>query len=350
MTTIASALARLDDAEPAAKVAGGVRHHRPGPGHRRRCCAPTSTGSTRRSSGSPATVDTIVDARRSRMGVVDQEGPEAAQRRLRGRPRHQRHRGRRATTRPTGRLDGADDLAGRPGRATSHQILTGRRDDRSLTLLSHPQPVPGRLAPRAVPDPRPTRCASSSASSPRSGSASKRWVARGGTPGRGRRHRPLGGPVRARRRPALPRDHRPRPLLRRGQEPDRARSTIWQRRPRHLGRDRARRRSAPGHRLPAARGSCSPPLADALAPGIAARPGDRPVRQLLQPGALRPAHRPAVGPGDRPGAPARAATAQYATFHPTFLYEALWNLGASPCCSGPTGGSGSATAGCSRST
>ena len=53
------------------------------------------------------------------------------------------------------------------------------------------------------------------------------------------------------------------------------------------------------------------------------RPGDRPLGQLVQPGALRQADRPAVGAGDRPGAPAvaRPAYQQYATFHPTFLYE-----------------------------
>ena len=35
------------------------------------------------------------------------------------------------------------------------------------------------------------------------------------------------------------------------------------------------------------------------------RPGDRTVGQLVQPGAVRPAHRPAVGAGDRRRAPAR---------------------------------------------
>ena len=57
---------------------------------------------------------------------------------------------------------------------------------------------------------------------------------------RGRRPRGLGGAVRPRRRPALPRDHRPRPLLRRGQAPDRGALRLA-RRPRHLGGDRARR-------------------------------------------------------------------------------------------------------------
>ena len=42
--------------------------------------------------------------------------------------------------------------------------------------------------------------------------------------------------------------------------------------------------------------------------GTAARAGDRPDRQLVQPGALRQADRPAVGAEDRPGAPARRGT------------------------------------------
>ena len=54
-------------------------------------------------------------------------------------------------------------------------------------------------------------------------------------------------------------------------------------------------------------------------------PGDRPGRQLLQPGALRRANDPPWGleidPAHRP-----AGYAQYATFHPTFLYELIWNL------------------------
>ena len=96
-------------------------------------------------------------------------------------------------------------------------------------------------------------------------------------------------------------------------------------RARHLGRDRAgrrrRRSSARG-----SRGSGCLPVLDAMAPGRPGRPGDRPLGQLVQPGALRQADRPAVGPGDRPGAPARRATSTDATFHPTFLYEFLWSL------------------------
>ena len=45
-------------------------------------------------------------------------------------------------------------------------------------------------------------------------------------------------------------------------------------------------------------------LADCLAPGPARRAGDRPDRQLVEPGALRQADRPSVGPRDRRGPPA----------------------------------------------
>ena len=39
------------------------------------------------------------------------------------------------------------------------------------------------------------------------------------------------------------------------------------------------------------------------------------------------ADRPAVGAGDRPRAPAATATPDSATYHPTFLYELLWDVG-----------------------
>ena len=67
---------------------------------------------------------------------------------------------------------------------------------------------------------------------------------------------------------------------------------------------------------------------DAVAPGPAARAGDRPDRQLVEPGALRqaddlpwglkidPAHQASL-PGQYVGAQA---------YHPTFLYELIWDL------------------------
>ena len=89
-------------------------------------------------------------------------------------------------------------------------------------------------------------------------------------------------------------------LLRRRRAPG-ARPVHLEGRPRHLGRHRVRRGGrldrlpAPGH--PAAG------LRRRAGAGDRARPGDRPARQLLQPGAVRQGHRPAVGAGDRSGAP-----------------------------------------------
>ena len=61
--------------------------------------------------------------------------------------------------------------------------------------------------------------------------------------------------------------------------------------------------------------------------GAAAGPGDRAVGQLVQPGAVRPADRPAVGAARSIRRTGPTATRQFETFHPTFLYESLWNLG-----------------------
>ena len=68
------------------------------------------------------------------------------------------------------------------------------------------------------------------------------------------------------------------------------------------------------------------PFMDAAAPGPAARAGHRPDRQLVEPGALRQADDAAVGPEDRRRAPARCSTSTRTTFHPTFLYELIWDV------------------------
>ena len=122
------------------------------------------------------------------------------------------------------------------------------------------------------------------------------------------------------------------------------------RRPRHLGRDRARRGrrvrsgcAAHGRRFAAVRGRgrAGPPH----------RPGDRPARQLLQPGALRRADHPAVGPRDRRRRslpvglrrPGRSSTRRSSTScSGTSRPPRSW--------SGSTGASGSGTAACSGST
>ena len=198
------------------------------------------------------------------------------------------------------------------------------RDPDLLAVLSHPEPrrrasgTSGRSRSAA------TRSRSSSASSPRSGSASG-----AGSPaaaGRARSGpRGLGGAVRPGRRPALPRGHRPRALLRRGRRPDRG-ALHLARRPGGLGRDRVRRRRG-DHRRPAARDQDA---ADGRRAG--ARPcwsrrrsgrwGNWFNQELFGkptdlPWALEidPEHRPPGYEGE-------------ATFHPTFLYECVWNLAA----------------------
>ena len=62
-------------------------------------------------------------------------------------------------------------------------------------------------------------------------------------------------------------------------------------------------------------------------PRAPARAGDRPLRQLVQPGAVRPADGRAVGSRDRQRRtpPSRPASPEGTLFHPTFLYEVLWN-------------------------
>ena len=178
----------------------------------------------------------------------------------------------------------------------------------------------------------PTRCASSPASSSRVWLTDRRGAPRR-RPGRHGRHRRLGGAVRHRRRPALPRDHRPRAVLRRRRQPARrasrsgtaasasgapsrsARSGAW------IG---CRRRGIP---LPA--------FADAIAPGIVSRrpsagwatgsttsstaaPTDAAVgAEDLRVGRRRTGA--ARQPDGSPGAPP-------VDFHPTFLYELLWDL------------------------
>ena len=94
-------------------------------------------------------------------------------------------------------------------------------------------------------------------------------------------------------------------------------------RPRRLGRDparlpRRRHRRAP-LRLPRAR------LHGRRRAGPPARPGHRPLGQLVEPGAVRQADLAAVGPEDRPAAPA-AGYAVGTHFHPTFLYEFVYDL------------------------
>ena len=89
------------------------------------------------------------------------------------------------------------------------------------------------------------------------------------------------------------------------------------RRARHLGRDPVRR---PRRRVVVHRSGNSVPLMmDAVAPGLLLAQGDRPLGQLLEPGAVRQADQPAVGAADRSGAPERDPRAYHrrATFRST---------------------------------
>ena len=154
----------------------------------------------------------------------------------------------------------------------------------------------------------------------------RRWVARGGRLGEIQDLAIWAVPFGLVGAPALPRGHRPRPLLRRGQHPIEA-LYVWQRRPRHLGRGRAGRL---GVYIGARRkGIRLLPDARRAGPRRARRPGDRPLGQLVQPGALRQA-RPTCRGAWRSTRRTTRATQTFPPghpFHPTYLYEFLWNLG-----------------------
>ena len=99
---------------------------------------------------------------------------------------------------------------------------------------------------------------------------------------------------------ALPRHHE----LERGLEPEvEGRLRGLGGRPRRLGRDPARLPRRRVHRPP--RGRLRVQVHGRGRAGPPARAGDRPHRQLVEPGALRQADRPAVGPEDRLRAPRR---------------------------------------------
>jgi hypothetical protein len=113
----------------------------------------------------------------------------------------------------------------------------------------------------------------------------------------------LGGRVRDRRRPHLPRHHE----LERGsgQVVGTLRGLAgWARR---LGRDPVRLHRGRDRHPPI--GAERSALRRRRRPRPAGRAGDRPPRQLVQPGAVRQAHEPPLGAEDRPGAPAAAVRA-----------------------------------------
>ena len=134
-----------------------------------------------------------------------------------------------------------------------------------MTLLSIPSPAQGVWHLGPLPDPR-----LRAVHHPRHRRRDLDRRAALGRPrrpaGRGQRPGDLGGAVRPRRRPALPRDHRPRPLLRRGPAPDRRRSTSGA----AASASGARSRSARSASWIGARrkGIRLLPVLDALAPGV----------------------------------------------------------------------------------
>ena len=168
--------------------------------------------------------------------------------------------------------------------------VRGARGERprvtALLPLGDPEPVAGRLAPRARSRCAPTRSRSSPASSSALWLTARRWVERGGDPDDGAGHRLLGRAVRHRRRPDLPRDHlaATRTSARAATRCSALRDLGG--RPRHLGRGRPRR-GRRLDRLPPRRASGSPPFADALAPGLLVAQAIGRLGQLVQPGAVR---------------------------------------------------------------
>ena len=240
---------------------------------------------------------------------------------------------------PTSRCCSTKDDAPHADRAVRHRIAPRDPD-------VHPEPRRRRVEPRARPDPR-----LRAEHHPRHRA---RDLDRRAALGRPRRHRrggqrpgDLGRAVRPGRRPALPRDDRLAALLRGGPEPDH-RAVRLARRPRGLGGDRPRRlrvvarRADQGHQAAAA--------ARRDGSRRAGGAGDRALGQLVQPGALRPAHRPAVGAGDRrrPPAVASTSTRRRSTRRSSTSSCGTWRP--SPSSSGSTAASASATAGWPRST
>ena len=154
-------------------------------------------------------------------------------------------------------------------------------DDKTSIQRWPPSPAPRRASGTSGPSRSArTRCASSSGSSSRSGSE-RRWQPAAHNPARWGCRR-LGGAVRAGRRPAVPRDHRPGAVLRGRREADQ-RALHLGAAARDLGRDGARRRRRLD-RLPPPRDPAAA-LRRRAGAGHRARPGDRPLGQLVQPGA-----------------------------------------------------------------
>ncbi len=129
--------------------------------------------------------------------------------------------------------------------------------------------------------------------------AERRYARSGHDPSVDRRHGRRGRPRRSGRSARLPPLHG----LRLGQRRPTGSAEDLGGRAQHLGRRGRGHRRRRGDRPPAP--DRRAPSDGRHGPGGRRRAGDRSVGQLVQPGALRQADGSALGPGDRPGAPAR---------------------------------------------
>ena len=299
MGNLASAMTRLDDARPR-PGRRGVRDHRPRARH------PRGAAPLPRPHRQELHRRHRPDRRDRRGREVDRgrHGREAAHRRLRGRRPH--HPGDRHRQRRRGAdLLGPDHVVRSSSPTTSTPCWESPDRDRPARLQSIPSPSSGvwHLGPVPI---RGYALAIILGIVAAIWIGERRWAgprrpARGG-PG----PRRLGGAVRPGRRPALPRGHRPRALLRRGRRPV-ADPLRLARRPRGLGLDlpgrgrRDHRRQAARDadradgRRPGARASWSPRRWAAGATGstrsCSASPPTCPGRSRSTPSTGRPATR-----------------------------------------------------------
>ena len=193
-----------------------------------------------------------------------------------------------------------------------------------MAPLLDPQPGPGRLAPRAGPAARLRAVHHRRHRAWRSGSASGAGSPAAAAPATSPRSRP--GWCRSASSAAGSTTSSPRRSRTSAPAASRCTRSTSGRAGWASGAPSPSAASAPGSAAGGAASRCrrSPTR---WRPGIAARAGHRAARQLLQPGAVRPPHRPAVGAARSTPRTGPSGYADQATYHPTFLYELLWNVG-----------------------
>ena len=323
---------------------------------RRRSTASTGSSSSRRPRPTPGCASTTAACRgfvyaASTMGVTGARAHGQRRRRDAGRP-HPGVGADLAGLRRPRRLDGAQaaEVAAFAdgvivGSAFVRELLEGRGPEGvraycreapgegrpRMILRHHPEPDPGRLEPRPAADPR-LRALHRGGHRRRDPAHRASLAGPRRSAGRRARHRRLGGAVRHRRRPALPRDHQPAGLLRR--------AAATRSGPSRSGRAA----SASGARSPSAGSAPGSP-----AGGAASRCRPSPTR--WRPGCWSrrrsagwatgsttsstagPTHLPwalkiYAWDGGKAVVGADGHPVVLGTFHPTFLYELLWNLAA----------------------